>query len=1076
MLLLFSQFTLKYSIKSQIYLLNPPIHTTDTIAFPRFTVIHYLDTKSNIHFPNKDLYYFKDIPDNKKIPVYSLDDLNHKDEVSVIENKYAQQEIRKWIQSNIRQFKNINLLEIPNSDTNMLSVINYNILKDLYRYKTSVLANHYRYVNLYKTYWETVKQALNADKESNHLVTIDIPNNIPNFNILDLILKFNTVKFSRIVSDEDLLKVIDLHRWLLNSTREKSTMSSITDNDCNRIIVEFRYKGYMTYLPLNILRGLSDESSIESTTKYKADKVKKLFILMLRRFQDSVNSSIENNTIPEDLTDVDPEEIEKQALKEELQDVDIKEGDDTDTLDSLPSNLSNFNKQTKLEKIKKLDDISNAIETDDFQSLIDNAIVKFEEEDAYTDKIYKETINKVLKEEDSVEDSFTVNYSDENKINLLKQKDLNTKIDNHIKDAVEFKTLTTTEIRNLKKLKEQRTLLKSPYETNTNLDSFKILDKSKKELPEEKIKLEINNNLIEDNLKKDILANFDEVYLNDMLKKDIISCVSNIEKSGIIIKSYEIEENRTSTGAYELHKLSIKHINGKDSTIYFRLPIIDSEGVFMSGNIKYKMRKTKQPLPIVKVSPVKVALTSNYNKLFLSRTERKAYSEYDYILNYIRKSYLEEEGTIKKIIPGNKTLNNEKLPNIYTLLASSFNEVKTDDLTLILNYNERAHYLDEKILKDIESKNLVFCGHLNNNEILVTDFTNTFYNYSANMSPIGDIVDILNIDRDKLPKTFSTMKVLGDDIPLGIILSYYLGLSGLISVTNTQYQLLESNKQYKPNKNELVLKFTDYKLILQTDTVEKKLLFNGYHFYKDFIKQHSVKDFDYKEIYLNLLETRDSGLIHIKEFDLLLDLFLDPITIDVLESMKEPTEFLPLLLRANELLKDLSHPDINDPNFTRIRGYDRVPGLMYRALAESIREHKLKGRSGKVELDPYKVWNYITQDSTVKITEDINPILNVRENEIVTLSGLDGLNKDATPKALRRYHKNEIGLTSEATVDSSDVALNIYLSPYAKIKDARGLIKDNKDETNENPGKVFSTSAMMSPMAEFEDIKRINCM
>ena len=1079
MLLLKNQFILKQGIRNPLYILNPPIVTEDEVNVPRYSVIHYLDTTQNNHFPTRELYYFKDISNNKKIHTTHITDLDTKDEVSVLENKYVNTEVRKWFQTNLKSFKNTELLQIPNTDATNLSVFNYNLLKDLYRYKTSLLSKHYKFFNLYTTYYNTVKKAIQLDKDSVHFISIDIPNNIPSYNLIDIILKFNTIKFSRIISDESLIKVIDLYRWLSTNNRERSTLKNITDEDSTRIIVEFKYKGYITFLPLNVLRSLSEDSSLESTVKYKDIKVRKLFILMLHKFQDKVNGLLEGEQVDQ-VPIEDTTETDKQ-IEETFNDT--SSVDDNEVI--LPDNVSSFispKKEPKLANLDELNKLADNIEIDTLDKLIDINLSRFDKENEEIDEIYEETILKASKElevestkEIPTEQILSVDYSEEHVDTLLKAKTLDRSFEKHIKEAVEFKTLTSTEIRSLKKLKENRTLFKSPYESDMSLDDFKITANIKVELDDSVTQLTIKNNLLEDNLKKEVINNFDKNYLNKLLKKDIISCVSNLERGGVIIKDYQIEENRSSLGNYEVHKLTLKPLTGKESTVYFRLPVIDSEGEFLASGIKYRMRKTKQPIPVVKVSPTRVALTSNYSKLFIFRTERKTNDPYAYLVNYIKNSYINNEGSIRKIIPGVKTLNTYQFPNTYQVLASHFNEIRTDDVTLLLNFKEIENHVSPEVLKDIQSKNLIFTGYTKDKHILVIDNINQFYNYSNNMSPLGTIEELLNIDTTKIPKPFSVMKVLGDDIPLGICLSYYLGLTGLLSVTNTTYKLLESNQRYTPTSNELALRFSDYKLILNTDTIEKQLIFNGYLFYKDLIKQHNLKEFDYKEIYLNVLEFRDSGLIHIKELNLLEELFLDPITVDVLREMQEPTEFLRLLLRANNLLKDFSHPDINDPHYSRIRGYDRVPGLMYRALSESIRDFKLKGRgNSKIELDPYKVWNYITQDSTVKITEDINPILNIKESETVTLSGADGLNKDATPKMLRRYHKNEIGLTSEATVDSSDVALNTYLSPYAKIKNLRGIIDKDNLEVTDNPAKAFSTSALLVPMSDRDDAKRIN--
>ena len=1091
MLPVFSQFILRQAIRTPLYLLNPNVIPHELVSLPRFSVIHYLDTKQNNHFPVRDLYYFRDIPKNKKIPIFHITDLESKTETTTLENKMALAEVRKWNQANVKHFKAINLLESPNSDSNLIAIYNYNILKDLYKYKTSMQSTYYKFFNLNYTYWSTVKKAVNADKDSIHFVSIDLPNNIPNFNIINMILKFNIVKYTRIVSDTDLLHVIDLYKWLVENTRPSSSMLEITDEESKRIVVEFKYKGYSCFLPLYVIRGMSKESSLESDVKISDSKIQKLFILMLYKVQDKVNTLLEQNIPEEEVRDeTDKEQLEE--IKEEdidddndinvedddyigvQEDNDINTQDDSNVSDSLPD-------ISRLAKIKNKDiDIENIykdLEVENFDNLIDKEITKFELNNEEVDNLYEETILKVEQESDTEtkEDPVLVNHSQEEIEKILSNKTVSDRFDRYIQEAVKFKILSPSEIRSLKKAKEERTLLKSPYDKDIPLDAFKNVTSSDIELTSEEMKIDVKNNLITDDLKKEVINKFDKKYIDKVLRKDIVACISHLENSNLIIRDYTIEESKTALGNYEIHKLTIKPFNARESTIYFKLPKIDKEGEFVASGVKCRLRKQRTDLPIRKISPTKVALTSNYGKLFIFRTERKANDPYDYLANFIRNNYINEEGLVTKIIPGGRNLNHLKLPNIYHYLSSQFTEIHTTKFSLLLNYNEQRNYVSEDILKDINARNLVFCGYLPNKHILVVDFNDIFYDYTDKMTKLGTIDELLELDSSKVPKPYSVIKLLGDNIPLGVCMAYYLGLNELISVTGTKATVIESNKHYKLNKDELVLKFSDFKLILKIPNKETELLFNGFLYYKDFIKQHSIREFSYKDIYLNLLEFREGGLIHIKELNLLEELFLDPITVDVLRSINEPTDYFKLLLRANELLRDFSHPDINDPNYSRIRGYDRIPGLMYKALTESIRDFRFKrGGRNKIELDPYKVWNYVTQDNTKKISEDVNPVLDVKEAEIVTLSGLDGLDKDATPKLLRRYHKNDIGLVSEATVDSSDVALNVYLTPYAKIKNIRGLIDIDNKESQENRSKVFSTSVLLAPMSEYDDPKRIN--
>ena len=1093
MLSLFSQFVLRQAIKAPIYLLNPTVLQSDTASLPRFSVLHYLDIRQDNHFPTRDLSYFRDIPTNKKIPIYTVMDLDTTAETSSISNKYAAMEVRKWHQSNLKSFKAVNLIELPNKDTAVVAVYNYNLLKDLYRYKTSPISNYHRFRNITSTYWNYVKKGISADKESVHFVVCTLPNNIPNYNILNVILKFPEAKYARVISDQQLLKIIDLYRWLTNSYRDSSTMKDITDEDSRRIVIEFKYKGYSAFLPLSTIRSICIESKLEADTKVPESKVQRLYVLMLLKMQEKVNTIL-NAEIKETAIDMMPSE-EDDLLTEG--------GDNDNDINEEPAANSGFVNQaagngslkptddhsvgisgaTTFNKAAAIDAANAAIETDiaelDFTRLLDTKLDEFDADMEETNRIYEESILNLEKEPvEIVEGNINIipDYSEENKASLLKNKTIEDVFSKHIDEAVRFKTLTAAEIRSLKKIKENRASLKSPYSKTELLDTHKVLTDADTTIAEEKIKLDIDNAFIDDKLKRNIIGAFDSQYLKSVLKKDIVACVSKLEDSGIIIKDYTVEVDRSAMGNYEVHRLTISPLDAKDSTIYFRLPVIDEEGSYYAAGIKYKMRKQRADLPIRKIGESRVALTSNYGKLFIYRTERKANDPYSYIISTLQNDYLEDQTFVTKILPSSRKISHKtKMPNIYSYLSRNFSEVHTAKVTLLLDTDSATNHLDSKVITDIENKKLFFCGHLPNKHIVVVDYNDMFYDYSANMTPIGDIVELLGLDSTKIPKAFSAIKILGDNIPLGVCLGYYVGLSNLVALTNSKVRTLEPGTRYKAKYNEIILKFNDAKLVIEPSGKDAELLFNGFLYYKDFIKQYSVTEFGRKEIYLNLFEFRDAGLMHIKELNLLEELFLDPITIDVLKSINEPTDYLRLLLRANELLKDFVYPDVNDPLYSRIRGHDRVPGLMYKALSESIRDYRFKNsRKGKIELDPYKVWNYVTQDNTVKIVEDLNPVLNLKEDETVTLSGADGFGKDAIPLMLRSYHENDMGLISEATVDSSDAGINTFLTPYAKLKSVRGLVEEGFSEVEKSNAKMFSTSAMLAPASEADDGKRIN--
>lgn len=1085
---------MRRTVRAPIYLVNPTVFSTFDYSLPKFAVVHYLDINSGSHFPSLDLRYYKNSDKTKKFPICHVMDLDSKEEITTLLNKQPMAEVRKWTKSNLKHFKELDLFHSVNNSANVVGTINYNMLKDMYKYRSAPLSKHYSYYNLYKTYWNSVKKALDTTKidEIKHVVSIDIPTLIPNYFIIDRLIAFNEIKYSRMVTDINLKNIIELYKWLNNDTRSKSVMSDISDEDASKILVEFKYKEYVTILPLHVIRSASEQSDIKSTIKLPHDKLSKLYLMFLRKIQFIVDNSDEEAIAKIDDEVTNDVYINTNTIDDVVKPVVKIEEEENDEVDVETSQSFNYELPTEkivtitevIKKESKTKQEISKLEDDVFDEDFGvDDLDKSIEEEAYniseTDRLFIDAISKASEEDEAAEvveekPSLAVDYSEEKKSEIVRDVSLNEKIDHHIKVAKEMKLLTAAEIRSINKAKEAREVLPSPYNTKLTLTTQATIDPEDKRLDIDSYKLPESTPVISEFNKVNKLKSFDRTYLDKGMKKDILAMVTNIEKSGVIVTNYTIDDVKSSVDNYELHRLSLKPLVGKESTVTFRIPKISEEGIIKAGNVKMRLRKVRTELPIRKISPSRVALTSSYGKLFVFTSPMKAYDLYGFYINYVKEEYL-SDGVVSSLELNIKKINNLKLPNVYQAFASEFNSFTIDKNTFVFDYGNDTKYVSEAVAKDIESKKLFFCGYVNNKDILVMDMDSKIYNYSDKMSAMDDIEVLMKIDPEKLPKPFSCVKLIGKDIPLGVTLSYMVGLSNLVSATNTQYEILERNKRYSYTKGELMLQFDDCKLVLKTDTLSKQLLFNGFRHYKNVLKTINLKSLDNQDVYLNIIEERNANVIHLKEMDVVRDLFLDPITVDVLKEMKEPTEFIPLLLRANSLLTTLDHPDLNDTRYNRIRGHDRIPSLMYMAITESVREQKFKGRANsKIEMDPYKVWNFIMKDSTLKIMEEVNPVVDLKEREVVTFNGREGLDSRSTPVTMRNYHRNDMGVISEATVDSADVALNTYLVANPNLANTRGMVDVDALDVKSNPASLLSTSANLAPFSETDDPKRVN--
>jgi hypothetical protein len=221
---------------------------------------------------------------------------------------------------------------------------------------------------------------------------------------------------------------------------------------------------------------------------------------------------------------------------------------------------------------------------------------------------------------------------------------------------------------------------------------------------------------------------------------------------------------------------------------------------------------------------------------------------------------------------------------------------------------------------------------------------------------------------------------------------------------------------------------------------------------------------------LNILESQGIGARYIKEIDLFDKLFVDPISKGILQQKGQPTSFSELLVKACESLLTDAHPDQSDMQFMRIKGYERIAGAVYSEICQTIREHSKKSTRAhqKMEMHPQAIWLKIAQDPSVTIVSEINPIKNLKEREAVTYNGVGGRTSRSMTRSTRIYHKNDMGIISESTVDSSDVAINTYMSADPIFDSLRGTARIF-DIEKDGPASLMSTSGILSVASDHDD-------
>lgn len=568
------------------------------------------------------------------------------------------------------------------------------------------------------------------------------------------------------------------------------------------------------------------------------------------------------------------------------------------------------------------------------------------------------------------------------------------------------------------------------------------------------------------------LQAYDRKYVKHVLKKDILKAIDAVQGAGVAIRRHEIDVTHSVLGSYEHHTLEIKPIDGAASTIKFTFPKVEEDGTFLAGGNKYLLRKQRVDNPLRKIAPRIVSLSSYYGKTFVQTNDKVVNDSLTWLYRQINEASLQTGQHINSVNPGNVYDHDFVAPYIYNAMAQEYETLKAGDL--LLNFNKAAREgVNPELLKIIEKNGRMWCGWTPAKAPIVVDRNNEFFIVTrTGQQSLGSIYDVLKLDTAKCPMDFAEIRIYSKYVPVGIVLSYYIGFSNLIGLLGAEFRVVEGRKQKNLQMDEFAVTFKDESYIFKKTDPVIAMVLSGFNDYEKVLKLYERKHFETKDVYLNLLETKKMKALYIRELDMMLTSFIDPITKEILETLKQPTTFVGLILAACRMLTNYNHPASQDRAVMRDRGYERFAGILYKELMKSIRDFRNKnlvGRS-KINISPYEVWNAIMKDNALKIVEDTNPIQNLKEMEVVTYSGTGGRDKDTMTKPTRAYHKNDLGITSESTVDNSAVGTIVYLSANPNLGNLRGLAPQEKQLS---PTSIMSTAALISPASMNDLPKRI---
>lgn len=576
--------------------------------------------------------------------------------------------------------------------------------------------------------------------------------------------------------------------------------------------------------------------------------------------------------------------------------------------------------------------------------------------------------------------------------------------------------------------------------------------------PDKDIKVEpktLNVDSINEEWKNLKYANSMDSYNMDHDIVKILGSFYNMSNP-LVVRELSVEDTSTSEDLVMTYTCKYESARGERFTIKIDVPkFVDNKYMKLGGNRK-NLPIQLFLMPIIKTGEDAVQIVSCYKKMFIRRFGENT-GKSNAITDKLIKALNKEQYQDIKIVVGDnsRVCSKYELPIDYIDLASSYSTIETPKYLIMFNQDTlRSQY------KVDDSKGLCFGIEKSTKEPLY--FKPTKENISFFSSTLFAVLTDgtksaakLSENFDKASRsvryTYSRVSVLGTNIPLIVVCAYSEGLETVLRKAKIKYKL--SEKRPTITDNEDYIKFKDGYLMYEL-TYASSLLMNGLKACNT--DDYSVLQINSKQMYTDFLELF-GGRIKADGLDNFYDCMLDPITLEVLNHYKLPTDYISVLLYANMLLTDnkfVRHGDIRSTR--RFRRQEQIPSMLYDILATAYGDYStgLKhGRNVGFSVKQSALVEKVMINNTTEDQSILNALGEYEAYNSVSPKGASGMNSDrAYGLDKRSYDPSMFNVLSASTGFAGTVGIAREATIDANVQGARGYIYNdpstNVDEVN----------------------------
>lgn len=563
-------------------------------------------------------------------------------------------------------------------------------------------------------------------------------------------------------------------------------------------------------------------------------------------------------------------------------------------------------------------------------------------------------------------------------------------------------------------------------------------------------------------------VNFGKSYnVND----DIIKILADFSSKEypVSIIDFKIEDTSTNQDYIDTYTVNMEDYQGKRFTLVFDIPKFKNNRFMrLRGNEKV-MSGQLLLLPCIKTDADIVQCVSNYNKIFIRRAglTGKSYPFSDKLLKALNKC---KDKNLKISYGDNSAICSKyDLPIDYIDIASQINKIETDNY--IYYFNQDTYYSDLGYKK--KANMIPYAVNKNNGEIKCfntksNDIISRLISSELCLSS-NELSELYRSTKAADRLNYSEASIMSNKIPLVVVMGYSIGLTGIYNLLGLKIRSTIPEGASKDSYG--VIKFSDGNIYYPI-TYYNSMLLNGLS--KCNTESYSISDIDKKSMWLDFLDDF-GGRILSDGLSNFAELFMDPITREVCEHCKIPTDYFSMLIHANDLLADNEYNRHTDITGNRYRTNEIIAGYFYKAISKSYADYKgqvKRGRKVGMTMKRSAVIDGVMSDPMSSDLSILNPLLEIEAANSASFKGLSGMNSDRSYGLDKRtYDDTMINKLALSTGFAGNVGINRQTTIDMNVDTARGYIKNDKKEDDDDMSitKSFSMTEAVTPFGTTRD-------